>query len=96
LENIDDTRKNFQKVLDGVTKQNADGRSNRPIYLTTLKAPMALDGKEDYCKSDKPGSQGTQAFVIQVKNLKYFVDLKKVTSAPSKSQTERPNMRSHR
>lgn len=76
MENIDNLRKNYEKVLNGVNNQDAPGRSNRPILLITLKKANNLNG-EDQCKSSKPGSKGTQAFVIQAKDLEYFRDLKK-------------------
>lgn len=78
MDHIGQVRDNFQKVLDGVLKQDAPGRDNRPVYLTTLKKAYLVNEKGDFCAGT------TQAFVAQVKSMTYFADLKKVTSAPSK------------
>lgn len=84
MDSIGKARDNFQTVLNGITKKDAAGRDNRPIYLTTLKAPKMVNEPDDYCKSTKPGSTGTQAFVTQVKNMQYFADLRKNKDVPGK------------
>ncbi|KAF1834397.1 hypothetical protein BDW02DRAFT_621462 [Decorospora gaudefroyi] len=82
---------NFAKVLDGVTKQDAEGRDNMEIYLTAIKSEAyPVDAPtEDLCL----GKEGrlTQAFVIQAKSTlwwKKMVDtVGKEVSIPEDSWT---------
>lgn len=80
IDSVGTLRDNYQKILTGISKQDAAGRNNHPIYLTAMAEARTTDN-EDQCVGKQAGEKA-QAFVIQAKHMQWLADLKKQTSAP--------------